>query len=176
MNNLYFIIILILSPTISAQEISAGPVIKEFGKVYRVVPDYKVDTKMDFKVVFDIDSSNTAFDELNSSLNTPARFLNMHAQSGVPVGNMSVAVVIRGDAYKDILTDAAYSERFKLKNPNYGLIKALLSSGVDIILCGQTAGHKKLIKKNIIPGVQTALSAMNALVQLQNQEYQLIKF
>ena len=176
MKNLYFIVILFLSPTIFAQEISGGPVIKEFGKVYKVSPDYEVDTEMDFKVVFDIESSEKAFDELSSSLNSPARFLNMHAQSGVPVANMSVAVVIHGDAYKDILTDAAYSQRFEMNNPNHKLVKALLSSGVEIILCGQTAGHKKVVKKDVIPGVKTALSAMNALVQLQNKEYQLIKF
>ncbi|HEA22675.1 hypothetical protein LCGC14_1317210 [marine sediment metagenome] len=176
MKNLYFILILFLGPTIFAQEISDGPVIKEFGEVYKVSPDYKVDTEMDFKVVFDIESSEKAFDGLSSSLNTPARFLNMHAQSGVPVANMTVALVIHGEAYKDILTDAAYSERFKMNNPNHELIEALLSSGVEIILCGQTAGHKKIVKKDIIPGVQTALSAMNALVQLQNKEYQLIKF
>ncbi|MGB6153736.1 MAG: DsrE family protein [Pricia sp.] len=176
MKNSIFLAILFLGPYILAQETSAGPILKNFGKVYKVNPDYKVDTEMHYKVVFDIDSSAEAMDELSSSLNTPARFLNMQAQSGVPLENMSVALVIHGAAFKDILVDSAYSERFQTDNPTRDLVQALLSSGVEIILCGQTAGYRKVAKEDMIPGVQTALSAMNALVQLQSKEYQLIKF
>lgn len=168
---------LFIGPLIFAQETASGPIIKVFGKVYQInSPDFEVDTDMHYKVVFDIESSPKDLNELNSSINTPARFLNMQAQSGVPIENMHLALVIHGDAYKDILRDSAYTERFQMNNPNHDLIQALLTSGVEIILCGQTARHRKVSKEDMLPGVQMALSAMNALVQLQRNEYQLIKF
>ena len=176
MGNISFIAILFCGFLSFAQETTSGPIIKDFGKVFKVLPDFEVDTDMHYKVVFDIDSSAEAYDQLSGSMNTPARFVNMQAQSGVVKENMSVALVIHGDAFKDILLNSAYNERFNTKNPNHDLVKALLSSGVKIILCGQTASYRKVVREDMIPGVQMALSAMNALVQLQSKDYQLIKF
>ena len=176
MKRIYLISALLLGTPVCAQKTSAGPVIKDFGKVYEVAPDYEVDEKVDYKVVFDIVDSPDSTTELNPNINTPARFLNMNGQNGVPVEKMSLALVVHGSAFKDILSDAAYFKRYQTDNPNTELIKALLSSGVEIILCGQTAGHRKVSKEDMIPGVRLALSAMNALVQLQVQDYQLIKF
>ena len=158
------------------QETAAGPVITEYGAVYKVQPDFKVDTDMEHRVVFDVASSPESHDEINALINTPARYLNMQAQSGVSETKMKVAVVIHGGAYKDILTDAVYRERFQTSNPNSGLVRALLSSGVEVILCGQTAGKREISKVDMLPGVQLALSAMNALVQLQSKDYQMIAF
>ncbi|MGB7395970.1 MAG: DsrE family protein [Pricia sp.] len=176
MKGICFIAALFLGTIVSAQETAAGPVIKDFGKVYKVAPDFEVDKEMEYKVVFDIVDSPDSKTELNPGMNTPARFLNMNGQSGVSVEKMSLALVVHGGAFKDILNDTAYAERYQTANPNTELIQALLSSGVEIILCGQTAGHRKVSKEDMIPGVKLALSAMNALVQLQNQNYQLIKF
>ena len=66
-----------------------GPIIKNYGSVFQVDnPDYQLDTNKVYKVVFDIMKSPENKSTLNSSINTIARFLNMHAQSGVPKENL----------------------------------------------------------------------------------------
>lgn len=177
MKNLVVLLALACGSFSVAQESESGPVISNFGKVFEVdAPSFKLDLEMEYRAVFDVVSSPEDLSQLNSSINTPARFLNMHAQSGVPVKNLKAAVVVHGAAFKDILSDTAYNKRFKTENPNRELVRALLSSGTQTILCGQTAAHRKIAKEDMIPGVQLALSAMTALVHLQNDNYQLIKF
>ena len=63
-----------------------GPIIKDFGPVFRVEnPDFKTDTTKDYKVVFDIYNTPEDPTKVNPMLNTLARFLNMHAGAGVPI-------------------------------------------------------------------------------------------
>jgi len=113
----------------------------------------------------------------NTLLETAARFINMHELAGVPKENLKVAVVIHGNASQDILTDSEYAKRVsESKNPNTELLTALANNGVQIILCGQTAANKKISKTEAHPNVQIALSAMTALVQLQDQGYRSINF
>lgn len=167
---------LMASSYVYAQERSTGPIINGYGEVFTVEnPDFRVDTGMEYKVVFDIAESPESHTEINRSIDTAARFLNMQAQSGVPIEKMKVAIVIHGKAYKDILTDSAYKERFDADNPNQKLVASLLSSGVQFIICGQTAKARGISKNDMIVNVQMALSAMNALLKLQHKEQGFIK-
>ena len=45
-------------------------------------------------------------DQLNRSIETAARFLNMHAQSGVPLSNLKIALVVHNMATKDLLKNS----------------------------------------------------------------------
>jgi len=169
--------VLLTSSITMAQTRQNGPIISEFGPVFVVDSiDFKTDTTTTFKVVFDIMNSPDDPSKRNKSIETAARFLNMHAQNGIPKAQMQVALVVHDLASKDILTDAAYSDRYQQNNPNSKLIKSLLEANVEVILCGQSAVSRKLPKPEHISGVQLALSAMTALIQLQNQGYTLIKF
>ncbi|WP_165750206.1 DsrE family protein [Cellulophaga sp. Z1A5H] len=159
------------------QEKASGPIIKDFGEVFKVEkPDFKVATTQEFKAVFDVGNSPKEHTKINPYMETGARFLNMHAQAGVPVNQLKAALVIHGAATKDVLTDAAYKKKYGTKNPNLELIKALLAADVQVILCGQSANSWKIEKTEMINGVQLSLSAMTALVLLQNDDYRLIKF
>ena len=154
-----------------------GPVIEEFGGVYEVSnPDFKVSTNEELKVVFDVDQSTGGHQNPNARIATAARFLNMHAQSGFSTEKLKVALVIHGGAYKDILNNAAYRALYGTDNPNTKLIEALDAAGVDIIICGQSAAHRNVKKSEALPQIQWALSAMTALIHLQNREYRIIKF
>tara|TARA_R100001369_G_scaffold22674_1_gene41283 strand:- start:39973 stop:40473 length:501 start_codon:yes stop_codon:yes gene_type:complete len=163
---------------IFAQEPVAGNVIKDFGRTYKVEdPDFKTDTTQIFKAVFDIAKTSEDPSKPNPLLETAARFLNMHQMAGVPSKNIIVALVIHGSASQDILNDQVYSERVSVAtNPNTLLLTELANHGVEIILCGQTAAHRKITINEAHPNTKIALSAMTALVQLQNQGYQLINF
>lgn len=156
---------------------STGPVIVHFGEVFKVDhPDFKVDSTKEYKAVFDIMESPETHLEINPSIETAARFLNMHTQSGVPVSQLKVALVFHNKASKDVMNDEAYQKRYGTINPNQELIKALLDAGGQIIFCGQSANARGIPKEAIIDGVQLSLSAMTALIQLQDEQYRLIKF
>ena len=180
MKNKYLSILLftfILPLVLSAQDKSTGPIIKNFGNVWAIEnPDFKVDTTKTYKAVFDIMDSPESHTVVNASIETAARFLNMHAQSGVPPENLKVALVVHNNASKDVITDEAYQKRFGTTNPNSALIKALQDAGGEIIFCGQSSVSRDFPREELIDGVQLSLSAMTALIQLQDENYRLIKF
>ncbi len=155
-----------------------GNVIPEYGYTYAVPdPSFKTEKDSNFKVVFDIDRSFEST-EPNKLIETAARFLNMHQNAGVPLENMEVALVLHGNAVKDVLSNEFYVKEYTEAdhNPNIGLIEALSENGVEIILCGQSAAHHGVTKEKADKNVLFALSAMTALVQLQNENYRLINF
>ncbi|MDC6364787.1 MULTISPECIES: DsrE family protein [Flavobacteriaceae] len=162
---------------ISQEEKKAGPVIENYGKVWAVEsPDYTTDINTEFKVVFDIMNSPNSPEEINRSIETAARFLNMHTQSGVPLSQLKVALVVHNKASKDIILNEAYQKRYGVENPNYDMVKSLMEAGTEVIFCGQSSKSRGFPKEELIPGSKISLSAMTALIQLQNQGYQLIKF
>ena len=158
------------------REAKTGPIIEDFGPVYPVDVEMKTRTDMVYRVVFDVSASPQEKDAVNPSIETLARFLNMHGQAGVPAKNQQLALVLHGGAGKDALRDEAYSARFGVDNPNRPLLEALGEAGVKIYLCGQTAMHRGYPNEDLAAPVQMALSAMTALVSLQAEGYHLIAF
>jgi intracellular sulfur oxidation DsrE/DsrF family protein len=152
-----------------------GPIIKDYGAVYPVPDaDFKPSPIHVFKVVFSVADSPKSPSDLNPGINTVARFLNMQAQAGVPLKNMHLALVLHGAAGKDALNDAAYQARYQTDNPNLPLLIALRGAGVDIYLCGQTAGARGFPKAALAPGVKLALSAMTVITTLEARGYVLV--
>lgn len=178
------------APTLSAQiSPTPGPVILSGGAVFDVVsPTFTTPLNHDYRVVFEI-VNGVATEEAaggagtaagnppaarrapNQQLNTVARFLNMQVRAGVPRERIQLAAVIHGSAGKDMLDDATYRERYGTDNPSGPLIRELLSAGVRVVLCGQTAAGRDIPTNRLIPGVQVALSAMTAMTVLQSNGY-----
>lgn len=174
---LLFGMCLSLSFHTSAQE-NRVPVkiIKDYGQTFKVKkPDIKTDTSAELKVIFDISKSSDEKGVVNKYIETAARFLNMHAKEGMKLEQLHAAMTIHGGAWQDVMTNNAYKKTFGVDNPNLKLIKQLTDAGVDVILCGQTAGARGLTKTNVSTDVKFALSAMTALLQYQNNGYHLIK-
>lgn len=154
-----------------------GTAVKDFGKFFPVEnPSFKTDFTQNFKVAIDVQEASPKPGEIHPLFNTAARYLNMHTWAGVPLKDLHVALVVHGGGSDAILTDEAYQAKHGVANPNTSLIGQLNQAGVQIILCGQTAGARGITDQNRNAHVQVALSAMTALVQLQNQGYQLIEF
>ena len=178
MKKLLVLLGFLITAVCHSQDFKAGKVIPDYGKTFEIKnPDYKTDTNSKLKVVFDVGRSfNPA--ETNKLIETAARFLNMHEKAGVDKKNMKVALVIHGSATNDVLLDEFYQEKNPTieANPNIPLLRELAENGVDIILCGQSAAFHKITKDKAQKDVQFALSAMTALVQLQNDNYRLINF
>lgn len=172
------VLFLMFSNFISSQSNrEPGKIIKNFGETFHVENvDIKTDTTAQLKVIFDVSKSSEKVDIINKNIVTAARFLNMHANEGMKPHQLKVAITIHGSAWKDVLNDEAYMEKYGVKNPNSKLIKELNNAGVDVIICGQTAMYRKIDKMLVLPEVKFALSAMTALLQYQNKGYKFIKF
>ena len=153
------------------QPTQAGPIIHSGGAVFSVTPDFVTPTHQAYKVAFEIAAPAESPDQLNQTMNTVARFLNMHAQAGVPAGQLSGAIVAHGGASFEVLNDEAYRARHGVDNPNAELIRELIDAGQPVILCGQSAASRGISKDQLIPGVRVALSAMTAFLVLQEQGY-----
>lgn len=154
-----------------------GPVIRSAGGVFEVARvDFETPVDMVYRVAFEVSEAAGSPTELNPGLNTVARFLNMHAQAGVPLRQLQVAVVVHGTAGKDLLGDDAYRSRFGLENPNAVLVRELAAAGVRLVLCGQTAASRGLPTDGLLEPVEVALSAMTALAVLQEEGYHVNPF
>ena len=160
-----------------AQEKKAGPIIHDYGKVWQIdQAEYKTETDHQFKAVFDVMTSPDDHNTVNPAIETVARYLNMHAQSGVPVENLSAALIIHNKASKDIMNQEAYLARYGEPNPNEELIEKLMKANVEVIFCGQSSASREIPRESVISKVKISLSAMTALIQLQDEGYRLIKF
>ncbi|MDZ3832254.1 MAG: DsrE family protein [Sphingopyxis sp.] len=167
------------SPALAAEPPSAfhaGTVITDFGKVATIADrDVDVPTGTVLRVAFDAVTGKEA--TLNRTLESAARFLNMHAEAGVPVEHQHLAIVVHGAAVFDVTTVSAYARKYPgAENPNAPLIAALHAKGARIIVCGQSAVAQGVEKAELLPGVELALSAMTAHALLQQQGYSLNPF
>ncbi len=149
------------------EDFKPGPAIPTYGKVAAVPDAERLNKDAVFKIAFDTAAAAEP-GKVNRTLESTARFLNMHEAVGIPASNIQLAVVVHGGAYADLLK--------REDNASAPLIAALLKNRVRIILCGQTAAYRDVTKADLLPGVEMSLSAMTAHAQLQQDGYTLNPF
>ena len=172
--NLLIPLIVLCWSAAGAGEPSLGPVIKGYGPTYDVAErDVALPPGHLYKVVFDI-AADPEPAAPNRHLVSVARFLNMHARSGVAVGAMELAVVVHGPAINNLLRNEAHFRRRSDKNPNLGLVRELQEAGVRFYVCGQSMVHAGLSGTDFTDGVDVALSAMTMLSVLQADGFALL--
>ena len=155
---------------------STGPVIEGYGPSALVEGFTKIPDDMVLKVAFDTAKAGQE-GGVNRTLESAARFLNMHGKAGVSPDRIDLAVIIHGPAVMDILKSDAYADRHDgADNVSAPLIKALRKHNVRIIVCGQTAAYRDVAPDDMVPGVEMDLSAMTAHARLQQQGYTLNPF
>lgn len=154
----------------------AGTVITDFGPVATVEGQEALPANATFSVAFDVAEAAKP-GAINRTLESAARFINMHAEAGVPRDAVRVAVVVHGPASFDLTDAATYGKKHDgAVNANLAAIAALIENGVEIHLCGQSAAAQGLTVANLAPGVKMALSAMTAHALLQQRGYTLNPF
>jgi len=170
-------LVLLATNHVSAQsdQFHAGATIPEYGKIATVPGMEPLATNSSFKISFDVAKPATP-GEINRSLDSAARFINMHTASGVAPENIQLAVVIHGGAVKDMTQKASYLASSAANNANANLIKALSEHGVRFYVCGQSAAYYGVKTADLLPGVQMSLSAMTAHALLQQEGYSLNPF
>lgn len=163
----------LLAQTVSAQDSIKGPVF-DFVETVRVEADMVVPRDTVLKVVFDT-YRGADVGKVNSSFSSAARFINMHVDASHPQENIKVAIVVHGSTSLDVTQDFYYGEKYDgAKNANAAVIEALISEGVEIYICGQSAAFRGVTRENILPGVKYSLSALTAHAMLQKDGYALI--
>ena len=168
---------LLLAMVAQAAGPQTGPVIQDYGPVFDAPADaYNLRADQYHKVSMDVSTTGDFPEDRNRSLESAARFLNMHARNGIDPKQIEFAIIVHGGASKDLLSDKAYRQRFDELNPNTALLKALSGAGVTIYLCSQSAAFKGYGYDEFNPAVTIALSAMTAHVRLQQEGYTLIPF
>ena len=113
----------------------------------------------------------------SATLQSVARFINMHAAAGIPAADIRPAVVIHGRAVFAVVSEDRFGEQYDgAANPNRDLVEKLLANGTRIIVCGQSAAGQDVATADLLPGVEMALSAMTAHALLQRQGYTINPF
>ena len=169
MRSLLLVIFLFFVPTITSADFSSfstGPVFEDYGPVADVDVTIPVPEDATFRHSFDI-SKPAAEGELNRSLVSAARFINMLARAGVGANRVEISLVVHGQATFDVSSDAGV---------NTDLVAALVDHGVTIIVCGQSAAYYDVKTEDLLPGVEMAVSAMTAHALLQQQGFTLNPF
>lgn len=161
------------------KDFTAGKTIPKYGKISPVDVDQPLQTYSKFKIAFDtVKPADPG--ELNRTLTSAARFINMHTAASVKAKNIKLAVIVHGGAIRDVATNAYYHGRQDgddaVDNANADLVKTLLDNGVEIYVCGQSAVYHDLRNEDLLPGVQMSLSAMTAHALLQQKGYTLNPF
>jgi intracellular sulfur oxidation DsrE/DsrF family protein len=171
------LLIVFLSLFANAQELQKGTIIKNYGLFYNIQnPDKNLNPDKEYSVIFDIRKTSNDINAVNPLLDIVARFINMHIAQGVPQKNLHLVVVMHGGASKDVLSNTAYKERFRKKNPNLDLLKELKKNDVEIFVCGQSALHRGIKREEVCKPVKFALSALTVLTDYQSLGYQIIDF
>ena len=153
-----------------------GPVFTEFGQVATIETTMDIPADASFAIAFDT-ATRADVGEINRTLNSAARFINMHVEAGVPLDNMRVAVVVHGVSSLDLTRAELFAARLDgAENANAAAIAELLDNNVQIILCGQTAAYYEIGVEDLLPGVDMALSAMTAHALLQQNGFTLNPF
>jgi len=148
-----------------------GPVFEDFGPHASVEGMGKVPGDTEFAIAFDV-SEPADEGKRSSGLESAARFINMHVAAGADPDIIRIAVVVHGKASFDLLSDEAWAAKGKGDtNPSAAMIREMLDAGVRLILCGQSGAANGIAQSELIPGVETALSAMTAHALLQHRGY-----
>ena len=123
-NLILFFCIFLLPFLVSSQEKTTnGPIIKDFGNVYKIKnSDLLLEKNKIYKVIFDVYTDVDEIKKINPSINTVARFINMHAQNGIKQKDMEIVLVLHGNAIKNALNDEAFKKKYSASNPRKRLI------------------------------------------------------
>jgi intracellular sulfur oxidation DsrE/DsrF family protein len=155
---------------IGSSKIKTHPVITNHGGVVRL-PDAAQQPRSGTKILVDLTSGGDA-DRVNSGLEKVAKYLNIYAGGGAEPSDVQIAVVLHGDATLTVLNSDAYSAKFStVGNPNFELLKQLHEADVEFFVCGQSLISAGASTDEVIVFVETAVSALTTVVNLQADGY-----
>ena len=158
------------------ENFSTGPVFEDFGPTAPVQQSEPLAQNTMFKISFDVATAADP-DKINRTIESAARFINMHVAAGVPQENIQLAIVVHGGASLDLTNQAFFAaHKDGAKNASASAIAQLQDHGVTFYLYGQSAAAHGISNADLLPGVQMSLSAMTAHALLQQQDFTINPF
>lgn len=149
------------------------PAIKQFGKVTQLSKATH-QPRPGTKLLVDVTRGGKP-EELNPSLDKLAKYVNIYAGAGAEPAKLNMAVVFHGEATSIVLNADAYAAKFKTQgNPNLDLLHQLHEAGVELNVCGQTLISNGDKPEDVAVFVDTAVSAVTAIANLQADGYSYI--
>ena len=146
------------------------PAIKGYGAVVRL-PRAAHQPRPGTKILVDVTRGGDP-SELNGAIEKVAKYVNIYAGGGAEPADVQIAVVFHGDATLSVLNSDAYAANFKTKtNPNLDLLHELHETGVELCVCGQSLIAKGSSQEDVAVFVDTAVSALTAVANLQAEGY-----
>ena len=143
------------------------PIIEGYGGVVAVA-DAVEPPRAGMKLVLDVTSEAKKPEEVNKGLDRAARLLNLYGTAGLKASDISITVVLHGEATKSVLSDEAWESRLQIKhNPNLPLIRLLQKAGVEVIVCGQALSYKKIERGEVAGEIPVAAAALTVLLNRQ---------
>lgn len=143
------------------------PIIEGYGGVV-AVEDTVEPPRAGMKLVLDVTSEAKNPEEVNKGLDRAARLLNLYGLAGLNASDITVTVVLHGEATKSVLSDEAWESRLQIKqNPNLPLIRLLQKAGVEVMVCGQALNYKKIERSEVASDIPVAAAALTALLNRQ---------
>jgi SAM-dependent methyltransferase/predicted peroxiredoxin len=143
------------------------PIIKGYGGIVAVA-DAVEPPRAGGKLVLDVTSEAKKPEEINKGLDRAARLLNLYGAAGHKASDISITVVLHGEATKAVLSDEAWESRLQMKhNPNLTLIRLLQKAGVEVIVCGQALNYKKIERSEVGSDIPVAAAALTVLLNRQ---------
>jgi len=139
------------------------------------------DPKLDYNMVFDFTAIPTVGEdkgkmdstEVNWGLTDIGRIYNLHVAAGIPKEKIHFVVAVHAFAARSFLKNDEYKKRFKIDNPNIGIIEELDKVGVRFLLCGQSLNWMGDKKEMLLPQAKVSLTAQTTLSSYQLKGYAL---
>ena len=173
----HFALLLALALPMSAGATAQAsfPAIKEYGGIRPVEgASERPDPNLKYKAVFNITKGAPEPGKINASLEKVARFLNLLGADGVKPGKGDIVAIVHGAATPLVLSQEAFSAKFKTANPNLALIQKLQEAGVEVRVCSQALAGHKIDPAKVDRSVTIDVGALVTLTNLQLRGYALL--
>lgn len=112
--------------------------------------------------------------EVNEALGRAEAFVEIMESAGVTQDQITVAVVVHGEAVFDVVNDSRHANEVAgSDHPNAALVERIIASGGEIWVCARSAAWQNVADDDLLPGVRFAPSAMVAHAELQRRGFSL---
>lgn len=147
--------------------------IPEVGKMVDIPGAHETpNPNLDYKIVFDLNSTADKVDDVNPGLTTIAALVNTFAHYHVGPTHRHFVAIFHGPTVDLVVNDETYRTSHEgHANPNVKLMHELTAAGVQLVVCGQSALQHHIDLKTIQSDVQLNFSATVTLMNLQTQGY-----
>jgi intracellular sulfur oxidation DsrE/DsrF family protein len=137
-------------------------------------PTFPAPKDLTYRVAWHVTQAPDSARDVVPGFRTPANFLTMTDDNGVPRKNVHLAIIVHGNATRSLLRNDAYKAMTGSDNGSIPLLQALHDAGVQVIVCGVALINRKVPRDQLLPFVTVATSATLAHAVLAAQGYVVI--